>query len=63
MREKYIDSAVGGICFIFGIHADGCVDVANESGDIFTHISKDKAESICAARGRFLEELYKILNV
>lgn len=62
MREKEIDRRTGGIWYEFGIHSDGCVDVAQENGDVFEHVPKDVAVRVSAARDKFLNELYELLK-
>jgi hypothetical protein len=55
--SDYIDQAVGDIWFMFGEHANGCVDLNDGTNDVFTHITKDQAEKLIAARARFLAEV------
>lgn len=45
--------------FIWGVHPDGCVDVANYRGDVLTHVPRADAERLIAAmeRGRRAREL------
>ena len=63
-RQKYFDeeSYCFGLWFVFGEYPDGCVDIsdANLHGDMFTHVPKEKAEALIAARREFLDKVWAI---
>ena len=61
MREKYIDEIVG-VWIIFGNHPDGCVDVSNQDGDLFTHVELEKAEQLVKEQSEFRNKVYAILK-
>lgn len=62
MREKYTDQIVGGVWFEFGVHENGHVDIANESGDVFTDVPQEKAAELIKLRDDFLAKLYKVVG-
>lgn len=47
---------------IFGFRTDGTVDISDGTNDIFTGVPLDKAERICQARNKFVNELVEIVN-
>lgn len=61
MKQKYIDELVG-VWFIFGEHADGCVDISDGTRDVFEHIPRDHAERLCVIQADFRERLYTEVN-
>lgn len=60
MRKKYVDEAVG-VWMVFGEHADGSVDVSDQSRDAFQALSRETAEKVVALQAEFLEKLYGVL--
>lgn len=58
-RAKYLDETrVLSPWFEFGRHHNGRVDIADESGDIFTGVLPEHAELIIKAREEFLRVIY-----
>lgn len=62
MSPQYIDHIAGGNWFVFGLHTDGHVDVADTSRELFVHVSKETAAAVIEARDRFLKELHTLLE-
>lgn len=61
-REKYLDETrVLAPWFEFGRHPNGRVDIADESGDIFTGVLPEHAELIIKAREEFLRVIYEAM--
>lgn len=60
MREKYVDEAVG-VFMIFGVRADGSVDVNDGYCDIFEGLPHEAAQRVVAAQEEFRIKLYDIL--
>lgn len=48
--------------FIFGTYDDGCVDIADSSKDVLTHISYSLSEKIVAAHNEALDRLEDYIN-
>lgn len=47
----------------FGVHADGCVDIACLDGDVITHVPKDAAARLLKARDQFIAAVERELCV
>lgn len=62
MREKTIDEITGGIWYVFGVRADGSVDIQQNQQDLFAAIPIDVAGKLVEARVRFLNEVYELLK-
>lgn len=61
-RAKYLDETrVLAPWFEFGRSANGRVDIADESGDIFTGVLPEHAELIIKARDEFLAIVHDAL--
>jgi hypothetical protein len=54
MSQDHIDRVAGEPWFIFGEHADGCVDLSDGQNDVFEHIPRDKALRLMKLRDDFL---------
>ena len=60
MREKYVDEAVG-VFMIFGVRADGSVDINDGYHDIFEGLPREAALRVVDAQAEFRAKLYDIL--
>ncbi len=60
-RWKYLfeETTVLNMWFKFGKYENGCVDISDINGDIFSHVPEDVADEIIKARNDFIEVLAK----
>ena len=59
MKEKYIEERIPR-WMIFGEHEDGFVDIVDcspSNGDVVNHVSREIAQQMIEARGRYVDSM------
>lgn len=62
MKTKYLEEFLGGDYFLFGIHADGRVDIASDRDDTVATVSAEHAMKLIEDRRQLMRIICFLAN-